>query len=399
MSLLDTVQKDGRHKERVKPEPKSDFEVKEALGRTISEELLSVIHTHLSEDFIGEKDEDGESNSPLRPNGKLVYQDKEYVILGMALRMTEKEIRVLVNQRRHEAGLPPVQSVTVQYYRKRFDKLIDEVYAVATLRIGEIYSLADKLVRVDRLNQMGEIVLGQAMTRLKDDPDDLAIKMGNLGLRILDRMNVEMGSPVGMVKRILPKEDEDNPDKIQLKPGEVKGVLAEVLSERYAGQLPDAISQKFTFSDYEQCALGEKFSDFYWCHSKKMTKSDDKEQCQVQKGTVHRCPCFMNKSLLNDKAWLQRARDQHLTVRKIAALIGCEEYDEDARDFICYFLKKHDIIQRIPRLKSGVDERDEETLQDLVKQDFEQDSSPESPEPLESENNVEVSEPNREISA
>ena len=84
------------------------------------------------------------------------------------------------------------------------------------------------------------------------------------------------------------------------------------------------------------------------CWNDKMTNDNAGTQCPVQKGELKDCPKFLSRKYLEDKDYLTRMKSRGLTVVDIAIAVGCKEYDSDIKDRVSFFLKKFDIIGKIP---------------------------------------------------
>lgn len=348
----------------------SNKEEKQVAGR-LTQELRDVIRANMPDKFIGLQ-KDNRSLAAQNVNRYLRNEDVEQIILGLALKFTTKEILHIVTEQRAKDGLPPIENHNLTYYRVKYSELIDEVYTVAALRIGEVYSNADKIVRIARYNELADALRTRVMEDVEGEIDDLSIKKMNTYLRVLDRMNVEMGNvPMSKMIRRNPKEpDEDGTpdDGSGLSKEETMELIKKALDEKYRKQLPDAISEKLSFTDYTNCANGETLTGITVCWNDKMTDNDAGAQCPVQAGKVKKCPKFLNQSLLDNKEWLLTARQQGLSVAKIISLVGCEEWDVDVRNRVAWFLKKHDIIKMVPRRPPS---DKEEKIEDLESSDSE----------------------------
>jgi len=323
----------------------------------ISEELESII-----QNYFGHKLGDGVNKySDLKPGDKIEFDDKTTIVVGLALRLTEKEIIVILNHRRKEKGLDPVNIKTLSYYRKKYAEIIDEIYIEATLRIGSIYKFSDKLYRISRYNELATMLRNVSVQSLKFGIDDDGLKVINLYIRTLDRLNVEMGSKSlgDMIRRPLP-DDENLPKTLSSKE-EAKEALAELLDDRFAGQLPEHISQKMEFTDYENCAFGEKMGEIHVCWNDKITENNRGTQCHIQSGQIRKCPKFLNKTLIDNVIWLKNCRDEDITIRKIALLAGCTEFDEEVGLKINHFFHKYGIRGGKPNTPSKYRERTSES--------------------------------------
>ena len=163
-------------------------------------------------------------------------------------------------------------------------------------------------------------------------------------------MNTEVGGRSLKDVIRLPKgapddpEDEKNGNNI-LTTEEAKFVIDEVVKDKYQHQLPQPIADKFTYSNYENCAQGEQLNDKFVCWSEKMTNNDSGSECPVFAGHIKTCPAFINKILIDNPDFLRRSREAGNTIRDIATVAGCSEtgYDNDVRDRIVWYFKKYDI--------------------------------------------------------
>jgi predicted house-cleaning noncanonical NTP pyrophosphatase (MazG superfamily) len=338
----------------------------------LTQELREVIQAHMPDKFKGIQENRQLNAAKNVASTWLRDEDVEEIIIGLALKLTSKEILTIVSEKRQKDGLPPVESNNLTYYRTKYSEIIDEVYTLAALRIGEIYSNADKIVRIARYNELADALRTRVMEDIEGEIDDLSIKKMNTYLRVLDRVNIEMGNiPMSKMIRRQQKEPDESgtpDDGIGLSKEETIDLIKKALNEKYKNQLPDAISEKLSFTDYTNCANGEQLSGVTVCWNDKMTDNDAGTQCPVQAGKVKKCPKFLNQSLLNNKDWLLNARKQGLSVAKIISLVGCDEWDVDVRNRVAWFLKKHDIIKVIPRRPPA---GREEKIEDLETSDEE----------------------------
>jgi len=329
----------------------------EAEIRKLQEECNAIIRAHLGPKWgTARLTESGNirtgvpSGPPLPDGSHVTIEEREEMIIGLALKMTDREILKMLNDARLEANKPIIQFRTLLYYRKKYSELIDEVYATAVLRIGDIYRFSDKLYRISRYNELAEVLRDKVMGDMIDEetPSERSIKLANLYLRLLDRVNVEMGGKTlleGMIKRS-GQENEDDGKDINLTKEEVRALVKTEISERYSAQLPKSITDKIDFTDYTICANGEKMGDVVVCWNAKMTNDDLGSQCAIQSGKVQKCPKFLNITLLNNKDWLLNARSRKLTITDIASLAGCQEVDRDCHDRVTFHLKANDVIMR-----------------------------------------------------
>src|SRR5690242_2953314 len=73
---------------------------------------------------------------------KLRAEDRKQIVIGLAIRMTDKEILTMVNKQRRADGLVDADIANLNYHRAKYKDIIDEVYVYAAKRIGEVYSFA-----------------------------------------------------------------------------------------------------------------------------------------------------------------------------------------------------------------------------------------------------------------
>lgn len=317
------------------------------IARVVTDEMRSIIEAEMGDKLLRT------TGDPEKDRYALRRSDLEEIILGLAMRLTEKEILHIVNDNRREAGLEAV-SVSIAYYRKKYQDIIDEVYANATLRIGEIYRYSDKMIRISKYNDLAEALQQRVQSRLENPAADMeeTLKMTNTFIRVLDRLNIEMGSPtLGKLaltrNRPWEKPEEEKPVPVNLTKEEMKELTRESIKERYKNQLPAVVSEKLSFTDYELCAFGEKLGDCHVCWSSKMTKGDAGSQCVVQKGEVKRCPHFFNRTMVDNRPWLENMRE-HSSFKQIAYAAGCTEYDDEVDDRLKYFFKKNGLPLKKP---------------------------------------------------
>lgn len=169
--------------------------------------------------------------------------DRLNIIIGLALRLTEKEIIECVNNERAKDGLNPIRLTTLFYYRQAYGSFIDEVYVVLAQRIGEVYNFADKLYRIKKYNELAKYVEESVMSDVKENKfDDLSIKKGNFYIRVLEKMNIEMGKvsladmlSTSRAKIALEKDRTHIPE---LTNKDMRQVMKDVFRKRYENQLP-----------------------------------------------------------------------------------------------------------------------------------------------------------------
>lgn len=206
--------------------------------RLISDEVRSIVRQELGKRLDSENSEVGRSG--IRMPG----EDREIIIIGMALRFSHVEIQRLIDIDRELRGDPPLKILTWQFTRMReqYGELIDEIYAVTVVRIGEICSFADKTYRVSRLNEFAVLLEKQVITALQlGNIADIDVKLGNLYLRVMEKMNMEMGGKtlIDMLKiaqsprsKVLGEETDTFTKE------EVKDMFSRAIKDRYRGQLP-----------------------------------------------------------------------------------------------------------------------------------------------------------------
>lgn len=217
-----------------------------AFGKELEGELNSVIDAYVGPGL------EALVNSGESINGlKLRPSDQKKIIVGLAMRMNEKQILIHVNRERTKDGFQPISTNNLKYWRAKFSKVIDEVYAVAATRIGEIYNTADKIVRISRYHELGEAFFDSIKTDIDHEGgiDDLTIKKTNTYIKILGLMNVELGS-MPMAKTLKEPSFVDDGDKEkELTRDEIKGIVADGIKERYANQLPSGITEQVKKAD------------------------------------------------------------------------------------------------------------------------------------------------------
>src|SRR3990172_13276832 len=239
--------------------------------------------------------------------------ERETVLVGLVLRLSQKEILREINRIRQIQGIKPLDHFYIGSFKRRYGTIIDELYANAAIRIGEIYKYSDKLFRIGRYNELAGVLHKTVVDQLEMGIDeDIVIKKAHLYLKVLQNLNAEMGNVTmkDMIRR-RPKEDAD--EDRQLNKDEFKELVAQMITDRYKHILPPSISQKIEFSDYLNCANGEKMGDWQVvCWNEKMTSNNAGTQCPVQAGKLHKCPKMLNRSLLDNKEWLVTTREKHL---------------------------------------------------------------------------------------
>lgn len=321
-----------------------------ALKMGAEKELATEIIDRVGSIIAQELGENWYKKTNLDDGKHIEHEDRKSIVIGMALRMTEKEILKMVNDRRVKANLPLLIPTNLYYYRKKYAEIIDQVYANIAFRIGETFRFADKIFRISRMSDLAEILYEKAVDGLRNNvggPDDVTLKLTNLYLKASDKINQEMGgkSLVDHFKPHTKQDDEDEklPDLLE------KDDVSLILNEKYGAQLPKAITQKIEFTDFTNCAQGEKFGETYACFNGTMTKDDRGSMCPIQKGDIKICPKFINRSLVMNRDWLLKARERRLTIRDMIALAGCAEPDKDSFDRMVSFLKSQDVFKHRPQ--------------------------------------------------
>lgn len=193
----------------------------------------------------------------LKSGDHLRPMDRLNIIIGLALRLTEREIIDSVNAERAKDGLPNIKMLTLLYYRTGYQSFIDEVYIVLAQRIGEVYSFADKLYRVGKYNELARYVEKSVMKDVEaDNFNDLSIKKGNFYLRILEKINIEMGkvSLADMLKSDRAKDalEKDRTEIPELKGKDIRQIMKDVFTKRYANQLPVPASVEVTSEEIKE---------------------------------------------------------------------------------------------------------------------------------------------------
>lgn len=326
-------------------------------GNKLKEELTDVVNTHLDDkfkrlfaDFQGRV---------MRP------EDHKTIIIAMAMRYTNREIVKMVNESREADGLTPCLLNDLGYYRRKYQEIIDEVYIQAGLRIGEIYSLADKMVRIARYNEIGEAFRDEIMKDF-DKPtgiDDFTVKKSHLYLKILSGMNTEMGA-MPMAKMLRPskiEEDEPLTPEEKFSKAEMAELVKSSVEARYKNQLPQSsIEKKLEFTDYKGCYNGEMLGEVMICNSSVMTHGNAGSQCPIQSGECNLCTQFLNRSLLENAEWLKTQRERRQMISDIAAIVGCKEYNGEIKEVVAQALKNAGVY-------SITDEK-EEKVEEVVNQ-------------------------------
>ena len=272
--------------------------------------------------------------------------ERNEIIISLAMKMREQEILDSLNTKRKAAGLNPINLRNLSYYRKRYGELIDEVWMTCFTRITEIYSFTDKLYRLARYDELAKLAHQNVLPDFQSGVvTDLSLKKGNFFLKLMLAINTEMGD-VDYNKMIKHGKPLSDPEEEQIADkNDISAMVKAAINDKFGGQLPDVISKKYTFSDYTNCAFAEKLGESFTCWNDKASDKNQGSQCSVQSDKIQVCSCFMNKSLLDNKDFLTRAKERHNTAKDIAVLVGLapENYDDDARAKVIYYLKKHDI--------------------------------------------------------
>jgi len=317
--------------------------------KEIDNEMKVIIASHFGEHWT----------PPTGAGGHLDEEDKTRILIGFGLRLSASDILKIVNESRKQKNQHSLEVSHMNYYKQKYGDLIDELYANAILRIGEIYKFSDKLYRIARFNELAEVLHHRLIDELEqgvDSVDETTLKRANLYIKVLEKINVEMGgtSVKDMIRRRKDREEDENDknDVTNLSKQEISQIISQSIEDRYKGQLPPTIREKIEHSDYVNCANGEKMGEVVVCWNDKMTDNSPGSQCPVQMGKVKKCPKFLNQILLDDKNFLQVSREDgyNISFKQIAKLVGCTEYDVEIRDRVGFFLKKHDIVGRMGQM-------------------------------------------------
>lgn len=297
--------------------------------RDVKDQVASLIKANAPESIFAK---------PLR---KLTQDDLETLLIGLVLRLSDAEVAKTVNEQRTERKEEPISHNLVFHYRKQYAAEIDSLYALAAMHVGEIFKYADKLFRIGRYDALASLLDGHVTSAFEGSPNEFDLKVGNLYIKVLDRLNVEMGNrPMGNIVRPPEEEGQDKLESAET----TKAQIGALIDERYHKQLPRGVHSKISFSDYTVCANGEKLGETYACWNERAAHEGS---CAVHLGKVKTCPKFLNRSLINDKNWLVETRRKKLNLESVARLAGCTEYDHDIRDRVAFYMKTHDVIQRV----------------------------------------------------
>jgi hypothetical protein len=310
-----------------------------ALAGRLNEEAESIIDAYLYKKL----DSSIEQFASGRPGAKVTKDEIKTVIIGFALRKREMDIVKLINDARAERGEPLVNKSSIGHYRVRYAEIIDEIWATVFVRIGEVYSFADKTVRVGRMNELAEAVHPQLLKEVKNDAwTKETAQKGAFFINLMRLVNMEMGglTHAELIQKMKPKTEKDEEDE----PEETTGVvIKEILGDRWSAQLPEAISRKVGYTDYTNCALGERMGDKMLCWSESVVDNRTGDSCAVQEGVIETCPFFLNKSLLDNKDFLVTCRQRAMTVKDIGIVCGAKNYNSESRGKVLFYLKKHEV--------------------------------------------------------
>jgi hypothetical protein len=173
-------------------------------------------------------------------------EEKENIVISFALRFSPQEILEVINEARVQRGEPTVIIQNINFYRVAYQDLIDQIWAFAAVRIGDLYSYADKVHRIGKLNELAESLRNKVMARIyRDDFSKSTLDIGNFYLRTMAVMNNEVGgkSLHDMIKLNppqLPEKEEENP----LTEEELREAVKQEIHDRFRNQLPKKSSIK-----------------------------------------------------------------------------------------------------------------------------------------------------------
>jgi len=176
-----------------------------------------------------------------RQGKTLDNEDAAELLMGLALRISDREVLNIVNARLQAKGLKLQDATTITYYKRQYSDLIDEIWAQGMMRIGEIYCFADKFHRIHKLNKLA-LALEMKMNKyLEFGYDDTTHKVINTWMRVLTKMQEETGfftvkDVQNKLKEQGPTDNIDTDEKIPL----TKQELIDLMAGRFQNQLPKA---------------------------------------------------------------------------------------------------------------------------------------------------------------
>lgn len=284
----------------------------------------------------------------------------EIILVGLALKLSTQEILFELNAFLESQGRPILQSINIRYYRKQYAKVIDELWVRAYTNISDIHRFTDKVYRLGVYDHIANGLTKSIIPQVDAGRyDDEGVQKGlGLLLKTLRAINEEMGGVT--YKDMIALRDGVRPDEAEVERpdmslADAQGVIAAVVEDRFGAQLPEKITQKFSFTDFENCAFGEKLGGKVVCWNDKMTSGNLGGPCSVLEGKCQICPKFLNKTLIDSKQWLRAARTgNRVLVKDIARMAGNTEYDPEVRAKVVYYMMKHNVLknQQVKDLES-----------------------------------------------
>lgn len=153
----------------------------------------AIENAHLGQELIDEIDKNTKK-SRHQAIAKLTREDVHTVLHGLVMHLPTKKIKILVNSRRAELGLEPLDpdDIEVWYYRRRYKNTLDKIYSGYVADIYSLAPLADKVQRLIHLDYFANIFEGE-LIRGKDEVDDNYRNNLRLYMSLLKAIYQEMG--------------------------------------------------------------------------------------------------------------------------------------------------------------------------------------------------------------
>ena len=273
----------------------------------------------------------------------LEIDEKKLIIKELALSNRKSEIIPKLNEHRRVSGLPLLErSFDIFYYAREYALLIEDISLHYAVNLAKKFRFANRITRIAKLNDVAETVLERINTRNEKEAlggKEESIHNDNIKLfsQLLNSIDEQMGKLHVTKLDVSVRDAAATP--VLSNPAEIKSIIADTL-KKYSNQLPASVDANFSsITDYSKCEFAEEFTNITFCQY-------HGEQCHVQKDEIKICPLFLNKILMQNRAWMaKRYVNDNLSVRQIADIAGCKEPDDKVLTRVRNKLKNYGIYR------------------------------------------------------
>jgi len=273
----------------------------------------------------------------------LEIDEKKLIIKELALSNRKSEIIPKLNEHRRVLGLPLLErSFDIFYYAREYALLIEDISLHYAVNLAKKFRFANRITRIAKLNDVAETVLERINARNEKESlggKEESIHNDNIKLfsQLLNSIDEQMGKLHVTKLDVSVRDAAATP--VLSNPAEIKSIIADTL-KKYSNQLPASVDANFSnITDYSKCEFAEEFTNITFCQY-------HGEQCHVQKDEIKICPLFLNKILMQNRAWMaKRYVNDNLSVRQIADIAGCKEPDDKVLTRVRNKLKNYGIYR------------------------------------------------------